>query len=153
MNMAKRNVASGIVVLGITGWYAWMSSQLPSRDIMPDTPGPSFFPWLIVALTGLLSAALVVKGFRELASEAPLGGQRGSRKPAIMLAGFLTYLLCLKVLGFLLASFCFFAFMMWMFGERRPTPLLIASLAVPAALYLIFAKGFQVLLPVGGLGF
>jgi len=152
MNMAKRNIASGAFLLCVTCWYGWMTLGLPSRDIMPNTPGPSFFPWLIAGLTAILSILLIIKGMRGLAIEMPTIDNGSFWLPAIMLTGFLAYIIGIKVTGFVLTSILFFGFMMWMFTERRIVRILVSSLVAPIALYLIFSKGFQVLLPVGPFG-
>ncbi len=147
--MATRNLIAALGLIAFAVWYGVLTAGLPERGI-PNTPGPSFFPWIITASLAVLAAALLRQGLRA--------ARRGDTliapgQPAVLgataLAAFVVYLALLPVLGFLVASIPFFAAMMALYGERRPAWLALGSVACPAGLFVLFRHLFQIPLPRG----
>ncbi len=145
--MPRRDVVAAIVLIALGIAYAHLTSGLPERTL-PNTPGPSFFPWLIVASLLALSVAMLARGLRA--------GKRAGKKTAPppwralgMLGWFVAYLAALPVVGFVIASVPFFAGLMVFFGARRWASVAALSVIVPVAVYHLFRGVFQVLLPAG----
>ena len=63
--MPLRNLVAGLVLCAVTVAYASLIGSIPDRTL-PNTPGPSFMPWLIAAVMGILSLCLVIQAAREL---------------------------------------------------------------------------------------
>ena len=147
--MGSKNVIAALALLALASWYGVLTADLPERTI-PNTPGPSFFPWIITVSLAVLSAALLVRGARSARrGEALVQGGKPARLALAGLAWFALYLAVLPSVGFPLASVPFFAGLMWLYGERRPLWIAAASLALPVILYLVFRDMFQILLPPG----
>lgn len=150
MSMAHKNIAAAIGLLAFTGWYAVLTTGLPDRDIMPNTPGPSFFPWLITAALSALSIALLVQGFTRLKrADGAVAGQRDLKTPILALASFAIYLAALPYFGFVPASVIFFAALMWLYGARNPLMIAAGAIAGPLILFVLFRYGFNIILPRG----
>jgi hypothetical protein len=150
MSMAHKNIAAAIGLLAFTGWYAVLTTGLPDRDIMPNTPGPSFFPWLITVALTALSVALLVQGIARL--KRPTGAvadRQDLKTPVLALASFAIYLIALPYLGFVPASVIFFAALMWLYGSRNPFLIAAGAIAGPLALFVLFRYGFNIILPRG----
>ena len=147
--MRHRNITAALVLLGVTVGYGYLTSQLPARTL-PNTPDPSFFPWINTVLLGVLSIALLVQGVLRMADTgiAARGGGM-SRTVGMALGCFLVFLLALPHLGFILAGIPFFAAFMVLYGERRISWLLAGAIGAPIFLYVLFRHGFVVLLPRG----
>ncbi len=153
MSMAGRNVAAALVLLAFGAWYAWLSAGLPERH-MPNTPGPSFFPLVIVTLLVGLALALLIKGIADLRSGRDTGAPSKLPPGALSaLAAFLVYLGVLPYAGFVVSSVIFFAVLMLLYGGRKPLLIGAAATLVPVSLFVIFRYGFQIVLPHGVLGF
>ncbi len=150
--MNRRNILAAAVLLVVTSGYGYLTSQLPARTL-PNTPDPSFFPWINTVLLGVLSAALLAQGvLRRSADGTKDEGGAVSRNMGMALGCFLVYLLVLPYLGFILASVPFFASFMLLYGERRKFHIIAGAVGVPLFLYALFRYGFTVLLPRGLLG-
>lgn len=147
--MARRNIAAALVLIGIGAWYGVMTATLPERTL-PNTPGPSFFPWLITAALLILSAALLAQGLARRGAdvEPEHDGFRAGRG-LYALIWFAAYLVALPYVGFLFASVPFFAGLMVLYGGRNKLFVAIAAVAVPLLLFFLFRHGFQILLPRG----
>ncbi len=147
--MGRRNVIAALVLLALGAGYGVLTTGLPSRTI-PDTPEPSFFPWVVTGSLLALAFGLLVQGIRQwsdgAASEAPA---RGTHRRFTGLAWFALYLAALPSLGFLVATVPFFAGLMVLYGGARGPWLAVASVAMPAFLFYVFRDGFQILLPLG----
>ena len=146
--MARRELAAACVLLVVTAAFGWLTMGLPDR-VLPNTPGPAFFPGLITLALAVLSFALLARGLRAAGQEqATLAAPLTIRSWAA-LGAFVAYLIAMPTLGFVTASVPFFAVLAWLYGERRPIVVALTSLGVPVALSLIFRAGFQILLPRG----
>lgn len=147
--MGSRNIIAALALLALAAWYGVLTAGLPERTI-PNTPGPSFFPWIIAGSLAVLSVAMLVQGVRTARrGDTLVAGGRPARLAVAGLAWFAVYLAVLPTLGFPLASVPFFAGLMWLYGERRPLLIAVGSLALPVLLYLLFRDMFQILLPPG----
>ena len=146
--MARRELIAAVVLLAFTAAFGWLTIGLPER-VLPNTPGPAFFPGLISLALTALSISLLVRSLRAAGQEqATLATPLTSRSWAA-LGAFVVYLLAMPTLGFLTASVPFFAVLSWLYGERRLIVVALTSVGVPVVLSLIFRSGFQILLPRG----
>lgn len=154
MAMAHKNIIAGLALIAFGAWYAYLIGGLPERTTMPNTPGPSFFPIIIVSAVLLLSAALLILGLvnARKATDAP-AGQHSPPGAILAITAFVTYLVVLSSAGFIIASVPFFAVLMYLYGSRNRLMIASASLIVPIALFVMFQYGFQIILPRGLLAF
>jgi putative tricarboxylic transport membrane protein len=156
MPMAWRNIIAATGLLAFSIWYAWAAQDIPSRSI-PHTPGPPFFPYVIISIIGALSLALLVKGLAGLKTKDGVA-QRAQWRisvppgPILALGAFLIYLVFLPFAGFLISSVLFFAVLMALYGCRAWPTIVIWSVAIPVVLFVIFTRAFQILLPIGPWG-
>ncbi len=147
--MREKNIAAGLVFLAIGLVYGYLTTGLPERTL-PNTPGPSFLPWIITVCFLLLGGILLAQGlWTGLGgdAEAPSGPGGGGRRAKIGLLLIAGYLVALPYLGFLLATPLVFGGLMHTAGERRLLTIAAFSIAVPVLLYLLFQVLFQILLP------
>lgn len=154
MTMARRNIIAGFALIAFGIWYVYLIGNLPERSIMPNTPGPSFFPIIIVSAILLLSAALLVSGFLALRlPEANKAKPISSRVATFAIGTFIAYLTVLPYAGFIIASILFFAALMYLYGSRNWLMIAGSSIIIPLVLYVLFRHGFQIILPRGILAF
>lgn len=152
--MRRRNTVAAVVLIVCDLIYGYLTWGLPDRSL-PNTPGPAFFPWVVMVVVLALSAALLIQALAMERGEAvPTSDEaataRDNRRPALLVLGaFLAYIALLPTLGFILATVPFFAALMVLFGERRPLLVIAASLAMTAILYGVFRHGFGIFLPRG----
>ena len=146
--MRRKNSIAAIVLIVFAASYCVLTAGLPVRTL-PNTPDPSFFPWINMATILILSVWLLVRSLRR-PKETALDRDTPERNRIITAMGvFVIYLATMPTLGFILATLPFFAAMMVLFGERRPIYVGTGTIAVTAALYLLFRHGFGVFLPRG----
>ena len=145
--MRKRNIVAGLFLTALGLVYGYLTTGLPERSL-PNTPGPSFFPWIITVCLLALSVSLLVQGLR-MAGDGPVQDKPdGGSAPAFLFLGvFAVYLALLPFLGFLPASIPFFAVLMALFGETRKLWIASFSLGVSVFLFLLFRDVFSIPLP------
>ena len=147
--MGRRNVIAALVALALGAGYAVLTTGLPVRTI-PNTPGPSFFPWMVTGSLLALAFGLMVQGVRQWPDgTAPAAPPREAGRRAAGLVWFAIYLATLPSLGFLLATIPFFAGLMVLYGGARNVQIAVASIAMPVFLFYVFRDVFQILLPRG----
>jgi len=146
--MRQKNIIAAAVLIVLIVIYGIMTAFLPVRTL-PNTPDPSFFPWINTVVILVLSVWLLLRGLGQPHSD-PVRGNFGGRKRALGAMGsFLVYLVALPGLGFVLATVPFFAVMMTLFGERRPFQVTCGAVGMTFALYLLFRHAFGIFLPRG----
>lgn len=146
--MRRKHIIAALVLIAFAIAYGAMTAQLPARTL-PNTPDPSFFPWLNTAIILALSVWLLMSGLRAPIDAIAAMDNDADRKAYWALGTFVVYVLAMPGLGFLLATLPFFAVMMVLFGERRPVYVAGGALGATVALYAIFRHGFGVFLPRG----
>lgn len=155
MVMAKRNIVAGLILLAFGAWYAYQIGNLPVRTAMPNTPGPSFFPILIVTSLLVLSASLLLSGMLELRRSQSVVVAKTSIAwtPVWALTTFAVYLVVFPYAGFIVASIPLFAAWMYFYGARDKIKIAVFCVIMPVAIYVLFRFAFQIILPRGILEF
>jgi len=149
--MRNKNVAAALVLIALGAVYGYLTAGLPKRSL-PDTPDPSFFPWIITACLLILSLALLVQGMKANRGARPdVDTAGGLRAPTVFLTLFVAYVAALPFTGFVIASVPFFAALMWLYGERRRGWIVAVSVMLPVILVLVFRNALHIPLPTGAL--
>ena len=150
--MKKANIIASIVLILFTGFYAYLTSQLPTRNL-PNTLGSAFMPSLLAACLFVLAAGLLI-------TNATRGTQEKSNPKVSLKEGlsviFLTffvyfYVKAMQLLGFIIITPIFLAILMWISGARKWKEIILVSIASTIGIYLFFQKVFKVILPQGTL--
>jgi hypothetical protein len=147
-SMRQKNIIAAVVLIIFALIYGGLTAYLPVRTL-PNTPDPSFFPWINTTIILVLSIWLLVRGLRQ-PIDPPVGDLGNRRtKPIWAMGVFIIYLLIMPSLGFVLATIPFFAVMMVLYGERRARWIGGGALCTTMLLYVLFRHGFGVFLPRG----
>lgn len=147
--MKQRNIAAAVVLLLVAAVYGYMTAGLPERSL-PDTPPPSFLPWINTVLLTALAGLLLLRNLGPDSEPVSEDGESGNGLPAAtFLALFVVFIVVLPYVGFLMACVPFFALMMLLFGERRPLRVALGAVGTPFLLFVVFRYGFNILLPQG----
>jgi hypothetical protein len=173
--IVTRARAEGLVLLLAALAYLWEASRIPTLFQSPGVPGPTAFPELLGICLALAGAwrllrgapadeqaeedqeAAEEKGAMQAAERAAGGGVRGWLAAHGKFAGLwvtlLGYFVFMPELGFPLASALALVLMMRLLGEKRWWLIAAGSVVVTAIVYLAFAQGLGVRLPLGVLSF
>ena len=143
-----------VVLLGIVG-YIWAGLSLPSYYQMTGVPGPSVFPLILGAIMAAGALWLLIfPGKQEKSKRSPSGSSRWRRLLKawrfFLLWGLLiAYVFLLPVLGFVISSAVLLATLFFLLGEQRWYLGIPISLILTIGIYIAFAKGLQIRLPLG----
>jgi putative tricarboxylic transport membrane protein len=117
--------------------------------------GPRFFPYVVggaAVVIGLWLAVAVLRGdlaAPEESEDVDLNQKTDWRTLAMLTATFVVYLLIITPLGYLLSTMLFFGGTAFTLGARRPRSLILTTLLVPLATFLIFTRLLGIYLPNG----
>jgi putative tricarboxylic transport membrane protein len=144
----------GDIVGGLLGAVAGIGVVVGSFKLrigMPTSPQPGFFPFLGgLILLGLSLTLLVQACFgRSVGSEA--FGE--VRRPAMLVAGLGVYVAILDPVGYVLATTLIAGVILRVLGVTSWRALGVASVALSAGTYLLFARLLGIELPAGILEF
>ena len=112
-------------------------------------PGPGFLPFGLALILIALSIALIAKSWKREEPSVPFWSSRAWARPLLGVGIFLLYALLLPLLGFILTTFFFLIFWMWVIERIRWAAILSISIGVTAVLFLIFSYFLEVPLPTG----
>jgi hypothetical protein len=157
----------GLVILLLAIGYLWEAHNVPSLFQMPGVPGPTVFPVLlgIVFMGSGLWLILSPENFgskkkkgepKEVEAKAslPSGVSLGKRITrewhfGTMWVVLFGYLLAMPLLGFPLSTAILLAAFFFLLGEKRWYMGIGLALMVTILVYLCFAKGLAIRLPLG----
>lgn len=150
--MRRKNIIAAVAIILLTVVYATLTTQLPTRSL-PDTPGPTFFPWVNIFLLLVLSISLLIGSIftiktvenRDEFHDEP----RKTKSTVLAFLSFIFYLILLPSIGFVMATIPFFAAMMILFSEKRLLQIIIGSISFTVFFYVLFRYGFNIFLPTG----
>ena len=146
--MRRKNTIAATVLIAVAIAYGVLTAYLPVRTL-PNTPDPSFFPWINTVIILVLSVLLLVGSLWQSLPEKPSRDSSRQRLAVWALVAFFGYLVVMPSLGFVLATVPFFAVMMVLFGENRPLWIGGGTIGATGVLYMLFRHGFGVFLPRG----
>lgn len=147
--MRKANIIVSGILLVFAGFYVYLITNLPSRDL-PNTLGAAFMPSVLAGLLACLCLILLISSYlRRNDSQIVSLPYKELRGIAGLIVLITVYIKAMVYLGFILASIIFLGILTWMAGSRKPVEILIASVGVTIAVYLLFYKFFNVQLPAG----
>ncbi|MEC4612774.1 tripartite tricarboxylate transporter TctB family protein [Tsukamurella tyrosinosolvens] len=139
-------IASTLVVIG----------NLTMDVQSDDSPGPTFFPWLLAIVGYALAAALAVHFVRnpdELArSETKFRTYTDWAAAGWLIGGLIAFAVLLDVLGWILAAALLFWCVTRAFNSKRPLFDVSVGLLLSSFVFLIFGVLLDVPLPSGILG-
>ncbi|MBS4102290.1 tripartite tricarboxylate transporter TctB family protein [Tsukamurella paurometabola] len=139
-------IASTLVVIG----------NLTMNVQSDDSPGPTFFPWLLAIAGYALAAALAVHFVRnpdELArSEKRFRTYTDWASAGWFIGGLIAFAVLLGVLGWILAAALLFWCVTRAFNSKRPLFDVSVGLLLSSLVFLIFGVLLDVPLPSGILG-
>ncbi len=138
--------------------YAWVALGYPAMSLQRGF-GPGFFPLIIAFLVAVLAAieianqaiALIRRRARSAvqttAVKLDLGvNLRELTYTAILAASVITAVLAIRPLGFVAASAALVGVLTIAMGTRSPWQAIAAGVIASGSIYIIFAKGFGVVL-------
>jgi putative tricarboxylic transport membrane protein len=144
--------ALGLVALGI---YMLVSSRSIAIPAGEHSIGPRFFPYVVgglLVVVGLWLAIAVWRGDRaepEGSEDVAEDASTDWRTVAVIVAVLVAYVALINPLGYLIATVGLFAGVAWSLGARGWRGLVIFSILVPFATYMLFTRALGVYLPNG----
>jgi len=153
--MKKADLITGVILLVISGYVIQEAWRMPPSATFG--PGSGFLPfWLGVLLT-VLAVILLATAWRRQATEkdgkSPFPGKRALIAIGSVLGGLAVYIVLIEVLGYLVDTFLYVAFLLGIVErERWPMTVGVAVLTT-AGLYIIFQVLLGITLPSNMFGF
>lgn len=143
------NIRHSLFFLVLAALFGWQGAR--SHDGGDWALSPAFFPLLLSTALALLALALLLQGWRRLKTGVPATSTQEadfSTGRVLLVFGLCcTYAFVLPWAGFFPATVFFLALFSLVIGERRLWPIVLLSLLSPAAIFIIFRHGLNVLLP------
>ena len=152
--ITRPRIEALVVLLGVVG-YIWVGLSLPPYYKMAGVPGPSVFPLILgVIMAGGALWLLIFPGKQKKNKRRPseYSGWRRLLKAwrfFFMWGLLITYVFLLPVLGFVISSAVLLATFFFLLGEKRWYLGISISLVFTIVIYIAFAKGLQIRLPLG----
>ena len=153
--MKKADQISGIVLLLFSLLVIAESAQMPLA--VEFAPGYGFFPFWLGILMAILSVLLVVNGRRRPADDQDakpvFPHWEALRSIIAILAGLGVYVLLLEVLGYVVDTLLFVAFLMNVGGRSTRRTTILVAVVTTVALYMIFQVWLGINIPKNIFGF
>jgi putative tricarboxylic transport membrane protein len=148
--MRRADFVGGIGLLLLAILYFERSFAI-STGLASDRLGPTFYPRVLAVVLAVLATVLIARSLTDRSDPSPLSRVRAGRLFAVF-GVMLLWVGLLPYLGFPLVTPLLLVAVMWILGHRRWRSLIAVSLGLTLALYLVFVRTLNVLLPMGPLG-
>jgi putative tricarboxylic transport membrane protein len=153
--MKKADMITGIVLLAFSGYVIQESWRMPPSATFG--PGPAFLPfWLGIVLAvfaGILFVTTLGRRATEKDSEPIFPGKHALLAITLVMVGLAGYILLIEVLGYLMDTFLFIAFLMKAVEHEKWPLTLMVALSTTVVLFLTFQVLLQITLPSNMFGF
>jgi putative tricarboxylic transport membrane protein len=145
--MKKADLITGIVLLVLSGLVIGEALRMPPSASFG--PGAGFLPFwvgvILAVLAVLLLASVWTRQVTQKDTASPFPGKKALLAITGVLGGLAAYIFLIEVLGFLVDTFLYVAFLLGVVERERWRMTLSVAFFTTVGLYLIF----QVLLTIG----
>lgn len=152
--MTRTRIEALVVLIGVVG-YLWTGLGLPLYYHMPGVPGPTVFPSILGAImAGGALWLLIFPGKEEKPQKSPLRSNPWHRllkawRFFLMWGLLIAYVFLMPGLGFVISSAVLLAALFFLLGEKRWYLGIPIALVFTIGIYMGFAKGLHIRLPMG----
>jgi hypothetical protein len=145
----KSDRVSGLVLLALACWIAWLNREFPLGTLAD--PGPGYVPLLLAAGLGTIGLLVALMGGRS----DPLREIRWTeaRRAAVILVACVALTFALERIGYRLSVFAFLVFFLGVIERKHPLAVLAVSAGFSIASFYVVAILLGVPLPRGPWGF
>ncbi len=142
-----------LAIIGAVGYY--MATTYPKLSRKDLIVGANLFPkiaavGMIVCGIIVVLKALIVPKYRPAFTKEEL---KDYGRVGICIAMCILFAIVMKKLGFIVSGILLVFGMQFVLGNRKWLSLILVSILVPIALFVVFKYGLQVNMPVGVLDF
>lgn len=146
---AKADLWVGGGLLALSGFAGWRTTYI-KQGFSQSAAGPSFLPWLVIALIALLSVALIVRALRaehDPKTDIAMPGKR----VLLAMGGFtllmIGYAVAFMPVGYLPSTLVAFILGLILLGERNWLLVVLFPVGMTLAIYFGFTELLSVWLP------
>lgn len=147
------NRKAAVILLVFSAFWAIQTYNLPGTT-MEGTPGPRFFPWILVISLTVLSVFLYLKGGKQASSDGENQNDNSNKREPFF-QGFkvfltiLLYVFLVKYLGFMIGTILGLVFVLSLNPESNWKSTLITACLTGVVLHLVFKVLLKIPLPTG----
>ena len=147
--MARRELASSIVLIALACGTLWLASDLPLGSL--SSPQTGFFPLILGALLLILSIILLGESLtREKRQALPSWTTVGGWRTLLLTGGILFAVAVLfELIGYIAAVAIIMLFLLRTIGKRKWPVVLLISGASALGFFLVFGYLLKIPLPQG----
>jgi hypothetical protein len=153
--MKKTEIIAAIIGLVLSIATYWGTLYLPKFPTR--LAGPEFFPRLLAILLAILSLVLLFRALmkKEAREEGVVNAEPKQKvfwRMVLAMGVSVLYFLGLSIFGFLICTFCYFAFLMLLMQTKKKIiKTIIWSVATTAVTYVAFGMVLRATLPTGAI--
>lgn len=146
--MKKADLITSFVLLVLSGYVIQEAWRMPQSATFG--PGSGFLPFWLGVLMALLALILLFNAWRRPSDSkegSPFPGVKPLLRVVAVMAGLGFYISLMEVLGFLLNTFLFVAYLMGAVERERLPMTALTAFLTTAGLYIIFQVFLGITLP------
>ncbi len=148
--MNKPNIVSGLIGIAISTYVLLVASNFPS--IPGSKIGPGYFPVLLAI--GMMCASMILL-IQALLKKGELRYNKLNIKSPELIRSFLSlvatvfYAIIMQFTGFIVATVFYLFYLMYLLKNRNYKQMVILSVLISIAVYIVFKGILKLTLPTG----
>lgn len=146
--MKRADLITGFVLLALSGYVIRESWMMPASATFG--PGSGFLPLWLGILMAVLAAILIATAWLrrpDPGDKAPFPAGRALLRVTAVMVGLGVYISLMEVLGFVLNTFLFVAYLMLAVEREKMKLTMLVAVLTTAGLYLVFQVLLGITLP------
>ncbi len=145
----KSDRVSGLVLLALACWIAWLNLEFPLGTLAD--PGPGYVPLLLAVGLGAIGLLVALFGGDSEAMRSIRWTE--SRRAAVIMVACVALTFALERIGYRLSVFAFLVFFLGVVERKKPLAVLLVATGFSLASFYVVATLLGVPLPRGPWGF
>lgn len=152
--MKRADIIAGSLGIALAVYVLIVTASFPEDQVV--RVGPAFFPRMLAIGLLAFSLLLIVSAFFKNYTEKRDGSRlslkdKGIQRAAIALVATILYCLGFEYFGFFTCSIVYLLFLMFLLKDRKYLQMVLTSVIVTAAVFVIFRTFLNITLPLGTL--
>ena len=145
MNKKYIDIVMSIFFIGLAALLFGSADSTSKAVSKASTDSTTMYVNFLAVMLGVFGFVELIKSFISKSSTVVF--TKNPKKLVVLMCFLVFYIWSMQYIGFFIATLLFIPLTLWSMGYRKIVKSILVSFAIALFVYLLFEKGFEILLP------